>query len=112
MWTVRGLVRRPWGGRGYALAESGLWRWRKSRVDEAIAAFVRSGRRVRLNDDDLEQLLHFAVRSALRALREGNPQHVTDAFGAISYLDTEELDYRDAAVAGYLVVCVARELGM
>ncbi len=112
MWTFRGLVRRPWGGRGYAVAESGLWRWRESRVDRAIAAFVRSGRRPPLTYDDMEHLLHFASRSALRGLREENLQHVMDAIGALSYVDDEDFDERDGAVAAYLALCVGRELGM
>lgn len=112
MWTVRGLVRRPWGGRGYAVAESGLWRWRESRVDRAIAALVRSGRRPPMNSNDMDHLLHFVARSALRGLREQDLQHVTDAIGALSYLDSEELDGRDASVAAYLALCVAIQLGM
>src|SRR5690606_24760464 len=79
-WTLRGLLRRPWGGRGYAVAELPLWRWQESPVDQAIAAFVRRERRRPLKDDDILHVLHFATRSALRALRERNRQYLTDAF--------------------------------
>jgi hypothetical protein len=118
-WTLRGLVRRPWGGRGYAGAELPLWRWQESPVDDAIAAFVRRGRRPELRGDDAVHLLHFAARSALRALRERDRQHLTDAFGALSLINVDDLDhlvddldYRDAATRGYLAVCVAKELGV
>jgi hypothetical protein len=109
----RGWLRRPWGGRGYTITELPLWRWQESPVDAAIAAYVGRGRRSDLWPEDLDHLLHFARRSCLRALRDRNRQHVTDAFDALALVDPDGVDdARDAAVLGYLAVCVAQELGV
>jgi hypothetical protein len=102
----------------YRGAEHDLWRWVESPRDAVLAAFVGeyagvadpAATRAALTMDDFHTLMTFARRSALAALRTRDAGTVRAAFGALSAIDLERVDWRDVVTAAALVSYAARRL--
>jgi hypothetical protein len=118
----RQVVHRPspLAGLGYELAagEYDLFRLVESATDEAVAAAALGAVQLRgqelidfrdaLTQDDLYTLLTFARRIAVRGLR-GHVDQLSAGWAAVSLVDLERVDWRDAAVAvGLLAYCATR----
>lgn len=90
-------------------------------VDNAIADFCRifaatdsigkSRIRASTSLNDFYTLLAFAKRSAVFAMRARSEEHILEGVRAISIVDANRIDYRDAYVALSLVDHAAREIG-
>jgi hypothetical protein len=95
----------PLDGAKYAPEAVELWRWTESATDDTIGAFVRffvqaeRPERAHLTScltmDDLYQVLTYARRRALVAIRTGESTPLVDAFDALSAMDVERIDERD-----------------
>jgi hypothetical protein len=111
----------PLAGVAYPPGSGELWRWVERDEDATVAEFLRSyaaaggparvAARSSLDMDDLYTLLLFARRRALAALRTGDAGAVGDAFDALSAIDVERVDWRDAAVVAVLATFAAQHVG-
>jgi ketosteroid isomerase-like protein len=97
-------------------AETGaldLHRWVDSPVDRAVAAFVSAyaemgqeeavAARAALTMDDFYTLFAFARRSALASLRGRAEPSLRDGLAAVSAIDLDRVDWRDALVVAELL---------
>ena len=103
----------PMAGQRYSREAVRLWCWTGSPVDGAIAALAadfatlpapaRRQLRARLTMDDFYELVTFARRSALAALRGGDASPLARAFTALAMIAPARIDWRDLSVAAGLV---------
>jgi hypothetical protein len=90
-----------------------LWRWVDVPQDDAMAAFVlRSTVADDLSTDDLYTLLLFSRRSALRAIRTGDPGAAELAAGALTLVDRHAIDVRDVVVARSLAAYAGQRVAL
>jgi hypothetical protein len=99
-----------------------LHRWVESPVDRAVASFASTyadlgpdeAARVRaaLRMDDFYTLLAFARRSALSSLRGSTDPSLADGLAAVSAVELERVDWRDAVVAGELLAWAMARAGL
>jgi hypothetical protein len=102
----------PLGDARYPHEANALWRWTDSAMDATIEAFVHSfveaprSERTYLSAcltmGDLYEVLTYAQRRALEAIRTGASVPLADAFDALSTIDVERIDERDLYVATML----------
>lgn len=110
----------PLAGVSYPATATELWRWTDTPQDDQVASFLtsyeqspnHSHTRAHLTMDDFYTLITFARRSALAALRTRNPAHVSAAFNALSAIDVERIDWRDATWAAAIVTYAGQSLNL
>jgi len=114
----------PLVGVRYDLApgEGDLFRFVESSRDEVILRFIhycrgldhgeRAQVRSSLTMDDLYTLLTFARRAALRALRANDSEIVVRGIEAISLIDAERIDRRDAVWESALLAYAGGRTGL
>lgn len=105
----------------YSPSAARLWRWEESPVDSAIAALAadfaalplpaRRQLRARLTMDDFYELLTFARRSALAALRRADASPLAQAFTALAMIEPARIDWRDLSGAAGLVSAAGQIVG-
>ena len=93
----------------------------KSPLDEKLSALchcfatsdpsARSRLRGSASFDDFYTLLSFSRRSAVFAMRDRNTEHIVDGLTAITMIEPNRIDFRDALVALSLLNHAAREIG-
>lgn len=99
-----------------------LHRWVESPVDEAVASFASGFGdlgpdkalqvRAALRMDDFYTLLTFARRSALASLRGRPEPALGEGLAALSAVELERVDWRDAVVAGELLAWAMARAGL
>jgi len=93
------------------LVASNLWRWVEAPAqDEAVAAFLATGRPVRLTDRDHNTLMVYAQRCALAAVRSRDGELVVRAFEALALLSPDTVDEDILMTAATLVSYAASHL--
>lgn len=112
----------PLGGLKYdpAAGELSLFRFEESAVDDQVAAVVGTAfssdnatlasARDAMTQDDLYTLLAFARRRAVATLRERDCEHIEEGFTALALVDSDRVDWRDAAVAAGLLAYAGRTM--
>jgi hypothetical protein len=113
----------PIAGVDYPDESGDLWRpWVERPEDSAMSVFVgsyaaagepdRVVTRACLTMDDLYTVLLFARRRALAAIRTGDPHAAVEAFDALSAIDIERVDWRDAATDAMFAAYAAPYAGI
>jgi hypothetical protein len=102
--------------------ENDLFRLVATATNEKIRAFVvaswndderaRAATRAALSMVSFYQLMTFAFRNAISALRTGAPQHVDLGFAALTLIDVSRIDPRDARMAIGALTYAAHSLQM
>lgn len=104
--------RSPVASTSYGISETDLFRFKESKTDEVLSAFVEEWHalpereadelRAKLTMEDFYTLLTFARRSALLTLRSRSPHFAIDGLKAIAMIDSDRIDWRDASWAAAL----------
>jgi hypothetical protein len=114
----------PLAGVAYDLSSGAhdLHRWVDSPVDEPVARFVSAydelgpdearQARAALTMDDLYTLFAFARRSALASLRGRDEPSLRAGLAAVSAVDLQRVDWRDARTVGELVAWAMATAGL